>query len=497
MCYNPQHIRNTTLHYSAYRDPLYFDVPCGKCEECKRARQSEWFVRCFYEWQYTKNHGGYAFFYTLTYNNDHLPKQFGIDCFSFSDIQLFCKRLKERLFRKYHANLKYIITTEYGSLTHRPHYHALFFISRFILPWSFYRQVEESWQKGFVYAGSDGGVVNSPNAILYVTKYITKDISFKDSFDALEAEFYKEYNRIYDNWLFFFDDISPDWHTLVEEHVKYSSSKSPHPAIQFYREYKKAVHDCTQFVAHSTKLGYCEKDNKFFGEFIEKINFKGNTILIPFGSEWRPIPLCRYFKRYFFYDRVPNETDGKRNKFILNKAGQQNFLDNLDGNITRLENQFKDFFAKTRLTDFQFLKYDKVGYFKFYSNSDMRLFLSNLDVDWHKMAIYCTCYRNRFYDKRWNLDPFVQYKEFIKEVFTLDIEKKYESLAIADKETLKFVHDNLFNFHPNFSLYEHIYILFRQMSHLIKSDMYLLKQFKEDVVKKSRQVINLQNPIAP
>ena len=122
MCLSPRYITNRSLHWDLFQ-PLKLQVPCGKCEECKRSNRSDWFVRSYYEWQKSQNS---TFFYTLTYNNDNLPKFAGIACFRKKDLQDFLKRLRFRL-DKYNVKLKYLITCEYGELRNRSHYHALFF----------------------------------------------------------------------------------------------------------------------------------------------------------------------------------------------------------------------------------------------------------------------------------------------------------------------------------------------------------------------------------
>ena len=78
MCLQPKYITNRCLHYDLYK-PLKIQVPCGKCEECKNTIRNEWFTRCYYEW---RRHQESTFFYTLTYNNENLPKWNGIQHFS-------------------------------------------------------------------------------------------------------------------------------------------------------------------------------------------------------------------------------------------------------------------------------------------------------------------------------------------------------------------------------------------------------------------------------
>ena len=164
MCLSPRYITNRSLHWNLFQ-PLKLQVPCGKCEECKRSNRSDWFVRSYYEWLKSQTS---TYFYTLTYNNDNLPKFDGIACFRKKDLQDFLKRLRFRL-DKYNVKLKYLITCEYGELRNRSDYHALFFLSKEINAYWFLRFVTDSWNYGFVKPGDNVGLVSSDLGIQYGT----------------------------------------------------------------------------------------------------------------------------------------------------------------------------------------------------------------------------------------------------------------------------------------------------------------------------------------
>lgn len=59
-------------------------------------------------------------FLTLTYDDSHLPSDGGLHK---EDLQLFLKRLR----KKYGSGIRFFACGEYGSITHRPHYHSLIF----------------------------------------------------------------------------------------------------------------------------------------------------------------------------------------------------------------------------------------------------------------------------------------------------------------------------------------------------------------------------------
>lgn len=138
-------VDNPHDYYSLPSIPLrLMQVPCGKCPLCLKSRIDGYFVRCWYEYLHTiLACKGSAWFITLTYADDILPKErpLNVDedsgeilgfldpvpCFSKRHVQLFLKR-----FRKYSCfDLKYFIVTEFGGEFGRPHYHAIFFIKNF------------------------------------------------------------------------------------------------------------------------------------------------------------------------------------------------------------------------------------------------------------------------------------------------------------------------------------------------------------------------------
>lgn len=190
MCLNPLTIKSNKSIFNPECDPLFYQVPCGKCKECLSNKQSEWNVRAYYEYKACIDKGGFVLFVTLTYNEDNLPYVDLYDyqnnyldtlpCFNKVDIQHFLHRLRKRLSRKVNhtVNLKYLITSEYGGTTHRPHYHGLIFIYDNLYPDYVKKEINDCWPHGFTSFGQNGGKVYNHNAIRYVTKYITKDFTF-------------------------------------------------------------------------------------------------------------------------------------------------------------------------------------------------------------------------------------------------------------------------------------------------------------------------------
>ena len=108
---------------------------CGKCIACRVNYTTMWSLRLLYELSTVDS----ASFLTLTYNNENLPKDFGLKP---RDLTLFWKKLRQAMNRKYHEfapHLTYYACGEYGSAEKvyyspgaakphgRPHYHAIVF----------------------------------------------------------------------------------------------------------------------------------------------------------------------------------------------------------------------------------------------------------------------------------------------------------------------------------------------------------------------------------
>lgn len=179
MCYRPLHIVSRKIDFHLHTDPICYDVPCGHCCECLKAKQNEWFVRSYFEYLHNKSLNGVTLYVTLTFAPKHLPMYGNIPCFDKRKVQLFLKRFRNLVGIE---GIKYFICSEYGGKTHRPHHHGLLFIpdcpkddaSISTLK----RAVYDSWQYGFVSFGKYGGVVSDVRACAYVSKYIHKDLNF-------------------------------------------------------------------------------------------------------------------------------------------------------------------------------------------------------------------------------------------------------------------------------------------------------------------------------
>lgn len=206
MCLSPIHIPNKSsyivdgISYSGY------DVPCGHCLECQQQKRNEWQTRIAFELSSLYARRGCAVFLTFTYNEAHLPSvelDFGvhgkevISCFRHSDVLSFLNRLKVEAHKCFGPNsYKYFFTSEYGSNTKRPHYHAIFFLQPFVDWHKFVEMCRAKWSFGYMfpkydkyrnmYVDNDSQPLSHGKPCIsslggcakYVSKYVTKDLSF-------------------------------------------------------------------------------------------------------------------------------------------------------------------------------------------------------------------------------------------------------------------------------------------------------------------------------
>lgn len=101
----------------------YQEVPCKRCHGCRMQKSKEWAIRCIHE---AKLYGDKNAFITLTYNNDHLPKD---NSLNHEHFQKFIRSLRKRT----KQTIRYYMCGEYGRATKknnnvaRPHFHAIIF----------------------------------------------------------------------------------------------------------------------------------------------------------------------------------------------------------------------------------------------------------------------------------------------------------------------------------------------------------------------------------
>lgn len=166
------------------RDGYYdqhLELACGQCIGCRLKRSRDWAARMMYE---AREHDANCFL-TLTYADEHLPEDHGLDV---SHWQKFAKRLRRRMgsFRFYHCG-------EYGEQRLRPHYHACLFGIDFAESRQYFDTtdsgdtlysspiLDELWPFGWHSIGE-----LTYDSAAYVARYVTKKITGKQAEEHYE-----------------------------------------------------------------------------------------------------------------------------------------------------------------------------------------------------------------------------------------------------------------------------------------------------------------------
>jgi len=205
--YEVDHLERSREGFACMRSPPigrpgdvtgFIEIPCGKCSGCRLQRSREWANRCMLELEYHKS----SYFVTLTYDDSHVPIHYYADpetgealpsmSLVKRDFQLFMKRLR----KKFGEGIRFFASGEYGSLTFRPHYHAIIFGLELhdLVPYKRSAQgfqyfnsasLQEVWPNGFA--------VVAPvtwETCAYTARYVMKKLT------GPEAEFYENFNIV-------------------------------------------------------------------------------------------------------------------------------------------------------------------------------------------------------------------------------------------------------------------------------------------------------------
>ena len=173
-CYAPVRVpvKRKRLNLPGYDYSARVSVGCGKCIGCRAEQSRNWMVRMVHESQIR----GSGWFITLTYDDEHLPHDEGLDPYDFT---YFVKGLRRHFPPE---KLSFYGCGEYGSVTGRPHYHLCIFGPEFYCrdhydnddsgnPLFKSPTIEKCWPFGI----SDMGVM-SPGAAAYTAGYVAKKV---------------------------------------------------------------------------------------------------------------------------------------------------------------------------------------------------------------------------------------------------------------------------------------------------------------------------------
>lgn len=220
-------IQNRTKYFNPDTSRTHVRFSSSYSYQSRQIKVEGYETRLYWQYRYCDENDGQTFFYTLTYNDAHIPRHYGINCFDYEDLRnLLCGGFRKMLLRKYGTIFKYFVGAELGDgkgsrgMHNNPHYHILFFLEpannpkfpyKKIDPRDFRHLVRLYWQGfdesidgyrsyndalyGIAREGDNLGKVSDFRACMYCAKYVCKDVKLKQTEAAVERYVRFKYSK--------------------------------------------------------------------------------------------------------------------------------------------------------------------------------------------------------------------------------------------------------------------------------------------------------------
>lgn len=264
-------LKNRTKYFSPDTTRTHVRFSSPDSYQSRQIKIEGYETRLYWQFRYCEEHNGQTFFYTLTYNDAHLPKHYGINCFDYEHLRdLFTGGFRKRLLRKYGTTFKYFVGAELGDgkgsrgMHNNPHYHVLFFLEpakddrydyvpissedfRHLvrLYWQGFDEATDGYRDynealyGIAREGENVGKVTDYRAINYVAKYVCKDAQLK-----LQEE-------------------------KVERTIRYREKKSAKMDPEVYKQFLHAdIYDLYNTPMNASKTEWCFDDKRLLVELL-------------------------------------------------------------------------------------------------------------------------------------------------------------------------------------------------------------------------------------
>lgn len=248
-CYHPLDAWRDAkgVHFRIVADSTPIKLPCGNCIGCRLERSRQWAVRLVHE----KRFHDESSFITLTYAQEHLPRDGSLNVKHFQD---FMKRLRKSIEPK---KVRFFHAGEYGERKGRPHYHAIIFGEDFRRGGY---DVEESdrgdttWTSPALDALWPFGLNRVGDVTFescaYVARYVTKKVNGRQA--------KSHYERICEATGEIFD-LKPEYATM---------SRRPGIGALHFEKYHQEIYPSDEVVSR----GHPSKPPKFYDRMLEKCN---------------------------------------------------------------------------------------------------------------------------------------------------------------------------------------------------------------------------------
>lgn len=404
MCNNPTTIYNRKTWINIENSSVFQSVPCGHCTDCIDSKAIEYKLRSYYEWLDCKDNGGFAYFDTLTLNNQsfkHPSRVYrGVKTFSRKDIKLFLHKLHQRCLGYY--NFRYFLSSEYGGLYKRPHYHVIFYViptsdkdkSNSFHAHRFRGFIQQSWTEpiydadgkiqyvysngkrfpktrklGFIdkYHTIDERIITSCSALNYVSKYVVKQDDFvldlrksvESDEETIEKVIQENYNGLHDCREKAIKDIMKPFmpfhqqsqgyglslfYQLAPQLRKVVVSKGFDSLYKYLRESKDSIGNYLDLMGIEKPL----RTNliKRLDDYAGIRNPLTNPEIANLAISNKPIRLPLYYLRKMFYKLQPSglmDENGKpRMSWVPTQIGLQFLCIQMEKRIDRMTTRYQD-----------------------------------------------------------------------------------------------------------------------------------------------------------
>lgn len=141
----------------------WYEVPCGHCPECIQQRRAEWTGRNMVELAHSK----VAYHVTFTFEELLLIPREDYDYYKYFDFWIPKKCVYQKLLKRMRKqyDFRYFGAFEFGSNTHRPHYHIIFYFKDDV------SLTEDDFKAFWPY-----GLISVTHVEQATTHYLTKDL---------------------------------------------------------------------------------------------------------------------------------------------------------------------------------------------------------------------------------------------------------------------------------------------------------------------------------
>ncbi|QCS35919.1 replication initiator protein [Capybara microvirus Cap1_SP_48] len=469
-------ILNRSNYFDIERSKSHFDIESNALFLNQLNKCNSYEIRNHFEFEEIKKLGGQAFFYTLSYNDAHLPHFHGIPCHDHEDLRAllngaFSKRVK----RYCNCSLRYFITLELGEgkgsrgLFKNPHYHCIFYlrpkegeIYNKIDPLTFRSFIREYWQGvdidfshpsarakdfrfGICQEGKYFGEILTSAACRYCCKYTIKS------------------NAVIQHYLSCVSEIQRDFDNSLGG-IKYSVSPE---------EYNSFIDDQVKIFKNRYFVKVrCSQGLGSYG--LSQVN--DDKVVVPYKSTFKSYPIPLYYYRKLYTNHCKNALGNVH--YYHNSKGLERLRNTLHLRIDKAKSDALKLVSMLSDKDFN------LSFTRWLESNGIILSSSILDLGLcaQRYAEFSVVYKNRYYtDLNCPIDIDLDHEFFIIPVET---ENALHRLAVQKGRYEVHSYAN----HPYFSPYYVQFCLLDLLKEFFRQTISTTMYRKKCAIEETRRV---------